>query len=524
MFVQQLVAAATENDNRTQREIAQQWAVALAIFIAALWLYTRYNDFPFYYHPDEPSKVLQIRDGTRNFNHPLLLLTATDLAQRVSGAAADCQQLVELGRTWSALFAAAAAALFSWLGFNRFGVVGGIFVGFVMLIQRRLYEHAHFMKEDAALLFGLALTFVAFDLFWRRPGVARALFVGAAVGVAASGKYVGVIMLPLAVALLFMRQRASGGAWRSLLPLLVGFIAVAAVINYHALPEPSVVATGVSGEIERLNTRAGMKWSFSPVYWTRAFVELSPFLLIAFLLHLRFVARNFRSLAAPDLLLTAFPFLFGLMLSFSSKQSGRHTLPILLVSVVLASLAVIREAKLLQARGSVRASRWIALFVVGLLAYDIARTAVLDRSFQRDHRRELTAWLSANVPRQSIIGVDDRAGIPFGDRDRFCELSAPVPQAVRGASFVADLGTLDELRSRGFTHLVVSEARYYAVTNGQAKPSPPPNNLLERRTEFYRRLFNEGRLVWSRETGNVGVLNPGLRVYEIVPPAPARTP
>jgi hypothetical protein len=41
---------------------------------------------------------------------------------------------------------------------------------------------------------------------------------------------------------------------------------------------------------------------------------------------------------------------------------------------------------------------------------------------------------------------------------------------------------------------------------------------------FYQRLFAEGRLVWSRETGNVGVLNPSLRLYEIAPPASARLP
>ncbi|HSH39649.1 MAG TPA: hypothetical protein VK993_12785, partial [Chthoniobacterales bacterium] len=161
--MQRLLAAATETEHRSRREIQLQWAIAVAIFLAAVWLYTRHHEFPFYYHPDEPTKVAQIRDGTRNFNHPLLLLNATDLARRLAGATADCQQIVELGRWCSALFAAAAAALFSWLGFNRFGVIGGVVSGFAILIQRRLYEHAHFMKEDVALLAGIALTFVAID-------------------------------------------------------------------------------------------------------------------------------------------------------------------------------------------------------------------------------------------------------------------------------------------------------------------------------------------------------------------------
>ena len=520
-----LLASATESEHRSAAEIRWQWLVAFVIFCTAFWLYSRHNAFPFYYHPDEPSKVLQVRDGTRNFNHPLLLLTATDWARRVTGVLAECQQIVEVGRTMSALFAATAAAVFSWVGFNRFGLVGGIFTGAVMLVQRRLYEHAHFMKEDASLIVGIALTFVTIDAFWRRPGLLRALLLGAAAAVAASGKYVGLVMLPLAAVVLIARRREAHAQWRLWLALLLGFAAIVAAINHQALASIGSVFNAVGDEIDRLNTRGGMRWSFSPLYWTRTFLEMSPLLLLAFLVHLKRTGQSFRRVPLPDVLMTVFPFVFGFMLSFSSKQSGRHTLPILLVSVFVAALAIIRIAKHLNESGRApSARRWFVVGLVILFAYDIVRTGLMDRSFRRDHRRELVEWIGANVPPTSVIGVDDRVGVPFGDRDRFCDVRPRIPQEVRGAAFVADLGTLDDVRAAGITHLVVSEARYYAVTNGQAKPSPPPDNRLERRAEFYRRLFNEGRLVWSRETGNVGVLNPGLRVYEIAPAGAAQVP
>ena len=48
------------------------WRLALAavaLFAATLWLDTRENGFPFFYHPDEPDKVDQIITGKWNFHH-----------------------------------------------------------------------------------------------------------------------------------------------------------------------------------------------------------------------------------------------------------------------------------------------------------------------------------------------------------------------------------------------------------------------------------------------------------------------
>src|SRR2546422_6738796 len=47
---------------------------ALLLFAACLWLDTRHNDFPFFYHRDEPDKVSQVIRGEWNFHHPALML------------------------------------------------------------------------------------------------------------------------------------------------------------------------------------------------------------------------------------------------------------------------------------------------------------------------------------------------------------------------------------------------------------------------------------------------------------------
>lgn len=515
-----LFAAAMETDRRSARKIRQQWLIAAAIFVAAVWLYTRHNDFPFYYHPDEPGKVAQIRDGTRNFNHPLLLLTATDLTMWLRGGAASCQEIVEVGRWWSAGFAATAAALFSWLGFNRFGLFGGVVAGVAMVIQRRIYENAHVMKEDAALLAGVALTFVAIDAFWRTPQARQALLLGGAVAVAASAKYVGLVTVPIASAVVF----ASRASRKQRLACVVAFLTVLAVINFHAVLSPRGLMSGFTGEIERLNMRAGTEWNFAPFYWVRTFLELSPFLLLLFVAHLTFALRNFRALPLPDLLLSAFPLAFGLLLSFSSKQSGgRHMLPAMMIAVLLGSFAALRLATELRRRRVPFRRALVAVLLALIFAYDAVRTRVLDRGFARDHRRELVDWIAAHVPQDATIGVEDRVGIPYDKPRRFCGISAPLAQKVRGARFAADLGTLDDLRASGVTHVAVTESHYYIFFD-EKRGARNTDEAFARRRNFYGRLFAEGRLVWSRDSGNVGVLNPSLRLYEIAPPASARLP
>ena len=502
------------------RATHQQWLIAAAVFVAALWLYTRHNDFPFYYHPDEPSKVAQIRDDTRNFNHPLLLLNATDAARALIGRTADCQQIVEIGRTWSAVFAALAAALFSWLGFNRFGAIGGVAAGVAMLMQRRLYEHAHFMKEDAALLAGIALTFVAIDAFWRTPTTMRAVLLGVATAIAVSGKYIGLLMLPLALAALIRAPNHSLGVLRRGAPFATAFLLIFAAVNHQAVMSLASLAEGFGGEIERLNSRAGVaQQDFSRVEWLRRFLDVSPFLLALFLYQLTSVARNFRRVPLPDILLAAFPFLLGITLSFSSKQSGRHALPALMLIAFLAAIAAVRLWKDFPQR-----RRMLAVFVAIAFVYDLVTLSLMDHGFQRDHRRQLVHWITVNVPHSATIGVEDRVGIPYEKSRRFCDLPPPLPQQVRGSRFAADLGSLDELRADGITHIAVTPPQSEVFVEDGVSPKRAADPTFRRRREFYRRLFAEGRLVWSRETGNVGVLNPSLRLYEIAPPASARTP
>ena len=51
--------------------------MAVVIFLGSFVLFTRHNDFPYSYHPDESGKTGQVIKGSRNYHHPLLLLSLT---------------------------------------------------------------------------------------------------------------------------------------------------------------------------------------------------------------------------------------------------------------------------------------------------------------------------------------------------------------------------------------------------------------------------------------------------------------
>ena len=165
------------------------WAVAL--FVATLTLHTRHNDFPYFYHPDEAEKVRQVMTGDWNFHHPMLLLTATKAvvaAVAARGAKLPEQGVVEAGRWVSAGCVAAAVVALALLAFVWRGWTASLAAGGALLFHHQLFELSHYMKEDSALLAGVAWTFLAAFLFWRKPGAWRAALLGAAVAVAISGK------------------------------------------------------------------------------------------------------------------------------------------------------------------------------------------------------------------------------------------------------------------------------------------------------------------------------------------------
>ena len=487
----------------------QLWA--LALFALTLSLNLRHRDFAWYYHPDESGKVEQVLTGEWDFHHPMLLLTTTKLAVETLRVPREAQAIVETGRAVSAVFTALAVVAFSMLAFMWRGWLAAIAAGGTLMLHHQLFELSHYMKEDAALLLGLALAWLAAFAFERRPTLMLAAALGGACGVAVSGKYIGVIAL-LAAGPALWRARVPGRCWR-VLAFAAALALVLVAVNWPLISqldtfraslarETSFVVSGQKGTTNRVP---------HTLYWNVFIDNTTPaiWLLLLFFLTARW--RERRTLTPVQWHLIAFPFAYALALSLSPKSNDRYFLPATAAFALLAALGTVDVSRTIQ-------YRFVGWLAAAVLIFGQGGSWIrYNSAFQRDDSREFVAWCLANLPRDAVIAKDSRIWLPDSKKPDAVPRDA-IPQKVLAAKFVADLGTLDELRAQGVTHVAVSESDYGRFFLKSVRPQPGQDAVYFRRKAFYEALLREGKLLFEWERGTVIYLHPGIRIYRISEP------
>jgi hypothetical protein len=239
--------AGTESARSTPRPwIAPSLRAALAVVLSlffgagAFWLYTRHNDFPIHYQPDEPSKADQLLDPfqRRNFNHPLLLLESAELAVKKLEVPRRPRDIVITGRWVSAVMASVGVAALALAAYHAGGFAGLLIAGPVVGLCPQLLVHAHYFKEDTALLSGIMLAMLGARLtvgakrWWSQLLSCFVLGVGCAA--AASGKYFGAVtVVPCLVAACVAPTCGGGGCCLCVALFVTVTLAVVAGINWR---------------------------------------------------------------------------------------------------------------------------------------------------------------------------------------------------------------------------------------------------------------------------------------------------
>lgn len=484
------------------------WTVAL--FAATLTLNTRHNKFPYFYHPDEAEKVRQVMTGEWNFHHPMLLLTATKSAVAVRGVKLPEQGVVEAGRWVSAGCVAAAVVALALLAFVWRGWTASLAAGGALLLHHQLFELAHYMKEDSVLLAGVAWTFLAAFLFWRKPGPARAALLGAAVAVAISGKYVGAAMLAVALPVLW---RVPGGRGRSLGGFAAMLIVVLVVVNAPLLLDFGAFRESFDREMGLVVHGHGGKRAVPHAqYWNIFRDNSTPVMWVLLVVFLAGRWRERRAVALPEWQVIAFPFVFALALSFSPKSNDRYFLPATAVFTLLAALGVVDVARLL--------ARWVPLrwalaaVAVALVAGQLRSWLRYEVAFRSDDNAALLEWVR-QLPPGAVISKDSRVRLPDPRRPEDVRRFAPLPQRIMGGRFAADHGTVAEQRARGVTHVAISRSDYERFFLPGLRPRAGEEEDFVRRRAFYEELRKVGEVVFQRARGTVLYLHPGLEVYRL---------
>ncbi len=507
-------------------EPAKIWlaAWALALFAACLALHTRHNGFPFFYHPDESAKVEQVLTGAWNFHHPMLLLSTTAAVVKVLGIVPAEQPVVEAGRWVSAAFIAGAVVALALLAYAWRGWTAALAAGGALLLQHQLFELAHYLKEDSALLLGVALSFLASFAFAQRPNAWRAALLGAAVAVAVSGKYIGVGVLAVALPVLWC---APGGRGRRLAFFGAALAAVLLLVNLPLLLHLEAFGQSFGREMGAVvHGQSGMTRAVPHTqYWNIFRDNTTPviWVLLAVFLAARWPER--RTVALAAWLIIAFPFAYAVALSFSPKSNDRYFLPATAVFTLLAAFGAVDAARLL--------ARWLPLrwALAGCAAALVGGQAAsppppLDwpafaeyfAAFQHDDNAEFIAWIKANLPPDAVIAKDSRIKLPVAGSRENLRRYAPLPQQVLAKRYAADFGTIEDLRARGVTHLAVSQTDYGRFLLPGLIPQQGEAGDFARRKAFYEALLRDGDLSFGRERSAVLYLHPGIRLYRLPPP------
>ena len=501
--------AMPDPDPRFFRVLRGPWPVALAIFIASLLLFTRDNGFSFSYHPDEDGKTHQIIQRERNFHHPLLLLNAVDLAVHLARVPLTSQAVAVAGRWVSAAFAAGAVAALAVIAFYRGGWIAAWAVGLLVATHGKLYEAAHYLKEDTALVFGLAAFFLATEMFSRAPTPRTLRFLGIGSALAASGKYVGILALLFAIPLVW-RAAAVPMRWKT---FAIAFIATFLLLNLPPTTHPSSPfrslkreITGVTGGHRGLTQKVPHAKYVSELHEdvSRAVLAFAGIALLA-------VVVTARRRSGAEWALALFPIVYFAIISCSPKTGGRYLLPSSTLFCVLGGLGVVEIARFL------RWAKYPALLAGAafLLHAQLPLLRATMDEFRHDDRVELAAWIRAHVPADAIIVEDHRVNL-FAPAPGDESGKPQVPQRVLDSDYAADLGTLDEMRTWGAVYVAVSQRAYDRFFSKNLKPRESEKADYARRKEFYTRLFAEAELVRElKSQGNI-YLQPGLRLYRLV--------
>jgi hypothetical protein len=484
---------------------------ALALFAATLWLDTRQNGFPYFYHPDEPDKVDQLITHKWNFHHPLLMLGTAETVKRLIHAPDKEQTLVVLGRWCSAAFAAGGVL---WLALLAWRVRGwGAFwmAGLLLLTSHQVYELAHYFKEDTSLLFAMALAFLALHVHHRSPGWRSALFAGAACGLSFAAKYLGVVILIPAAVILVAAQRGKrtgGGQWAW---FALGFLAIAAAVNFPVFTHLEVFTHSFGRETVLVeHGEKGYTGGQVPIFeYLHIFVaDTTPAMWALMVVE---VIAAWRRGDVFDRMMVVFPFAFMLLLSCSTKTNDRYFLPATALFCYLAGLGTVDLARLVSARWLPPVAGAVALAVNGLYL------APYMTSFAHDDRSEMLAWIRANIPADATIAGEDRADLPNPDREERLAVQPLLPQKVIEVKYAADLGsTPDAVAAKGISYIVISESDFGIFFRKAAKNHLTP--AFQEKRDFYQALFDHYRPVWERPRGQSGIyLHPGLYIYRLTP-------
>jgi len=459
------------------------WLTAIVFFVLCLLFFGRDLNFSAYAHPDERYKINQIVNAHYNFHHPLLMLDSARLIATVSGKSSDFEAVKLIGRSVSVVYASLAVSILVLVMGRLYGSIAAIATGLFVMTNPRLFEFAHYFKEEPTLLAGISLSLLAMVIYSEKSTVWTAGLLGAATALAFSGKYAGIIILPFSIYMVFALSKNRP---RDFGVLLAGFLIVFVLVNFPAFQSLPKVFGSLDREVKHLSVSTGGVARKIPhgIYTDRYWQSSTPVLLGLLALYAWSLFKRGFKIKPIEWTLTLVPMVYFAILSFIPAASSRYFLP---CGVLLACLSAAGLTGVLQFKHG----KWIALALIVLsVGWQVPRLYDANEGFSRDHLGELVQFTNINLPADSVILVGK--GLPH----------PPLGPFQISNHQISHTDTLDSLRKKGITHLIVIPRNYKEYVNRDSNRTQKSDVEFKGLKSLYETLFIQGQLLreWKAES------------------------
>jgi hypothetical protein len=489
----------------------------VAVFLVGFFWFTHGNKYPSFYHPEEEIRASQVINGDWDLHRPLLSAITTKLLKTLLHVPNDLQAVVRLGRTVSAFFAVGSIICLSLAVYLLGSSAAAGLLSILLLCQHQLFDLAHTMSENSALLFGSGLTLLAIVLLEQKATVARALLLGFSVGIAVSAKYIGALLfIPALIAVL----RSGGQEFRvdRIIEFALGLLFAILVVNFYAVTELPLTALDVLQDLGSAfsSTPDGFRNLLRGTYWLALWHNTTPAIWVMLGISLWTLWVRRRNLKLSEVLLVVIPLVYFLLLLFTPSGDLRF-LPVIGFTYTFAVAGVAWMAELIStAREQVRGWLLPALFAVCLAScfFEFLRGYPYYAAFNWDERLEMLTWMDGNLKPGSKVVADSTVLLPqllakTKQKYRFDLLMDRFPK------MTYDQARLEQLIAAGVNYIVVSESDYKSLLSSAVSVAMVNDESIKAAKRFYSDLFKKGTLIWSRDLGPVPYLQPGLEIYHL---------
>jgi hypothetical protein len=340
-------------------------------------------------------------------------------------------------------------------------------------------------------------------------------------GIAMSGKYIGIVTLPIAIGIVAWNNRRSlAGAMRPCAWVVGLALAVFLVLNAPLLSSFYRFFFGLRQEVKHvIDNSGGLYYPLSSTFYLEALVKTGSPLVLAFYCWSVFrLILSGRQSSAMMLVVGLLPIGYLAMLQLSPVKAARYELPAMMVIGMVAAFGVTQlflETKswVIRAVAVLAISAALAGQLMGTYA---SRTALLT-----DSRSQMVEWIRNNLRSNAVVAEGRMSGVEQ-DEVPLTRANQIPTKVLKGYYTAADLGSLAELRAAGVTHVLVADSeisRYFSpmvqVDTKDAFWAP----RVARDRAFHTELFKTGRLV-HQIAGSTPVgtyFSPSLWLFDIRP-------